>query len=79
VAEGLSHRVQVLPLRGQRLRLGEGGLHGGQHVGAGITVGHGEDIERIDLIDVPLEVASSSADGADEHGAVDIEAGHGSA
>jgi hypothetical protein len=37
------------------LRLGDRGLERGEHVRAGVTVGHGEDVERVDLVELGVE------------------------
>ncbi len=44
----------------------EGDPDGGQHVRAGIAVGHGEDVELVDLVDVAFEVGDGCPEGEQE-------------
>ena len=68
--------VQVAAVLRQALRLRERGPHRGQHVGAGVTVGDGEDVEGVDLVDVRLEVRHGGRHRPDHGRPIDEESGH---
>ncbi len=63
-------------LTGDALRLVERGLDRRQHVRAGVAVGDGIDVERVDLVDVGLEVGDRRPEGAEQSVAVAGAAGH---
>ena len=75
-AECVGDRVEVALVLRQRLGRRQRSPHRGQHVGAGVPVGDGKHVERIDLLDVALEVTRGGGDGADERRTVDVEARH---
>ncbi len=75
-AQGIGHRVEITSVLRQRLGSGQGRAHRGQHVRAGVTIGHGEDVERVDLVDMSLEIVCRRRDRADEGRAIDVEARH---
>ncbi len=54
----------------------ERGPDGGQHVRAGVAVGHREHVERVDLVDVRLEGRDGAPEGGQEAGPVARAARH---
>ena len=78
VAAGTHERAEA-HRRGDPLRIGrparpfrlvERGAHRGEHVRAGVAVRDGKDVERVDLVDVGLEVGDRGTEGREEPRAV---------
>ena len=59
-----------------RLRLVQGGLHGRVHVRSGVTVGHGVDVQAVDLVDVRLEIGDRRAECVEQTAPVACPTGH---
>ena len=63
-------------LAGDEIRLLEGRADRGQHVRAGIAVGDGIDVERVDLLDVRLEVCDRGPEGLEQAWTIAGPSGH---
>src|SRR3990172_6103257 len=64
--DGLGYARHMSLLARERARLLDRGPQGGQHVRAGVAVGHGEDVEGVDLVLVQREVGDRGTKAVEE-------------